>query len=216
MRIAAVVMAAGLAVGCTSIDPYTGEQQTSNTTKGAATGAVIGAVVGAIVNHDDREKGALAGAALGGAAGGGYGYYMDRQEAKLRAQLEGTGVRVQREGDQITLVMPGNITFDTNKFDIKANFYSVLNSVATVLAEFNETNIVVSGFTDSTGSAQYNQTLSERRAASVGNYLLSQGVAGGRVSTQGYGPKFPIADNSTAAGRAQNRRVELNLVPIQP
>jgi len=211
----AAVLAAGLTVGCTSIDPYTGEDKTSNTTKGAATGAVVGALLGAVINHDDREKGALAGAALGGAAGGGYGYYMDRQEAKLRAQLEGTGVRVAREGDQITLIMPGNITFDTNKFDIKSNFYSVLNSVATVLSEFDQTNIVVSGFTDSTGSVQYNQTLSEKRAASVGNYLLSQGVAGARVNTQGFGPKYPIADNSTSAGRAQNRRVELNLVPIQ-
>lgn len=214
MRLAlASVLAAGLVVGCTTADPYSGDKKTSNTTKGAVTGAAVGAVLGAIINHDDREKGAAIGAALGGAAGGGYGYYMDRQEAMLRQKLAGTGVSVAREGDTITLIMPGNITFDTGKFDVKAGFYPVLDSVATVLVEFDETIIAVAGFTDSVGSAVSNQTLSERRATSVGSYLMGKGITGGRVDARGYGEQYPIASNDTAEGRAQNRRVELQLVP---
>lgn len=214
MRLAFVsVLAAGLAVGCTTVDPYSGESKTSNTTKGAVTGAAVGAVLGAIINHDDREKGAAIGAALGGAAGGGYGYYMDRQEAMLRQKLAGTGVSVAREGDAITLVMPGNITFDTAKFDVKAAFYPVLDSVATVLVEFDETIIHVAGFTDSVGSAVSNKTLSERRASSVSGYLMGKGITGARIDAVGYGEEYAIADNNTAEGRAQNRRVELQLVP---
>ena len=199
--------------GCTSIDPYTGQQQTSNTTKGAAAGAVAGAILGAVINHDNREKGALAGAAIGAGAGGGYGYYMDRQEAVLRQQLAGTGVGISRQGDTIQLVMPGNITFDTNQFVIKANFYDVLQSVAVVLAEYDKTDVAVNGFTDSTGSFEHNQKLSENRAQSVARFLANQGVSSSRLLSRGYGPRHPIASNDTVAGRAQNRRVELQLVP---
>ena len=211
---APVLFVAAISAGCTSIDPYTGEQQTSNTTKGAATGAVVGALLGAVINHDDREKGALAGAAIGAGAGGGIGYYMDRQEAMLRQQLEGTGVGIARDGDTINLVMPGNITFDTDQHAIKANFYEVLRSVALVLAEYDQTNVAVNGYTDSTGGFEHNQTLSENRAKSVASYLATQGVATTRLVSTGFGPRYPVATNSTAQGRAENRRVELKLVPI--
>ncbi|MDX5299806.1 MAG: glycine zipper domain-containing protein, partial [Gammaproteobacteria bacterium] len=134
------LIAAGLTLalsGCMTYDPYTGEQKTSNATVGTAIGAVAGAAIGAATSSKkDRAKGALIGAAAGGAAGGGIGYYMDRQEAQLRAQLEGTGVRVVRNGDEIQLVMPGNITFDTNQSNIRPSFYSVLDSVGLVLKEF--------------------------------------------------------------------------------
>jgi len=201
---------------CTSIDPYTGQQKTSNTAKGAGIGAVTGAVIGAATASDeDRKKGALTGAVAGAAVGGGIGYYMDRQEAALRAKLEGTGVRVVREGDKIRLVMPSNITFGVDRHEVRPEFYSTLESVAVVLKEFKKTNIRIAGHTDSTGSSEYNQTLSERRAASVGQLLISQGVASGRIWTTGYGERYPIADNGTEAGRQANRRVELELVPIQ-
>src|SRR5690606_37436547 len=179
-------------------------------------GAVAGAVIGAATSSkSDRGKGALIGAAAGGAVGGGVGYYMDRQEAQLRQQLEGTGVRVQRNGNEITLVMPGNITFATGRSEIRADFYDVLNSVSLVLKEFKDTAIQVSGHTDSTGGAALNQLLSEERAASVGSYLRTQGIVAGRIQTVGYGPRQPIASNDTEAGRSANRRVELSLVPLQ-
>ncbi len=204
-------------IGCTTVDPYTGEQKTSNTAKGAGIGAIAGAVLGAATgdNAKDRRDRALKGAAIGGIAGGGVGAYMDRQEAKLRQELQGTGVQVRRDGDNLTLVMPGNITFSTGNADIRSDFFPVLNSVAKVLAEFKETSIRVTGHTDSTGSDKINQPLSERRADSVAMYLRSQKVSSARIQAYGYGSRYPVASNDTATGREANRRVELELVPNQ-
>lgn len=202
--------------GCMTYDPYTGEEKTSNATKGSIIGAIGGAAVGAATSSkSDRGKGALIGAASGAAVGGGIGYYMDRQESELRRRLEGSGVRVVRNGDQIDLVMPGNITFDTNQSTIKPTFSNTLESVALVLKEFDKTTIQIEGHTDSTGSRDYNQLLSERRAGAVRDFLLNQGIQAGRTRAVGYGPRSPVASNDTAAGREQNRRVELTLVPTQ-
>jgi outer membrane protein OmpA-like peptidoglycan-associated protein len=200
--------------GCAT-DPYTGEKKVSKTAWGSAIGAVTGAAVGAAVTgHKDRRKGMLIGAGVGALSGGAVGYYMDQQEAKLRQQLQGSGVSVTRQGDNIILNMPGNITFQTNSSDINANFYNVLNSVVLVVKEYNKTLIDVAGHTDSTGSDAINQPLSERRAASVGNYLTSQGIDARRVVTQGFGKSRPIASNDTPEGRSQNRRVEIQLAPL--
>lgn len=202
--------------GCMTYDPYTGEEKTSNATMGSVIGAIGGAAVGAATSSkSDRGKGALIGAASGAAVGGGIGYYMDKQEAQLRNRLEGSGVRVVRNGDQIDLIMPGNITFDVNQSTIKPTFSDTLESVALVLKEFDKTTIQIEGHTDSTGSRDYNQLLSERRAGSVRDFLLNQGIQAGRTRAVGYGPRSPIASNDTAAGREQNRRVELTLVPTQ-
>lgn len=202
--------------GCMTYDPYTGEEKTSSATKGSIIGAIGGAAVGAATSsRSDRGKGALIGAAGGAAIGGGIGYYMDRQEAELRHKLEGTGVRVVRNGDQIELIMPGNITFDTNQSTIRPGFNDTLESVALVLKEFDKTIIQIEGHTDSTGSENYNQLLSERRASSVRDFLLNQGIEPRRTRAVGYGQRYPIASNDTASGREQNRRVELTLVPME-
>ncbi len=202
--------------GCQTLDPYTQEKRTSKTTKGAAIGAISGAVVGLLTGDDSRErrKRALIGAGAGALAGGAVGNYMDRQEAKLRAQLQGTGVSVTRNGDNITLNMPGNITFQTDSADLRADFFDVLNSVSLVLKEYDKTLVEVAGHTDSTGSDQYNQTLSERRANSVAQYLQTRGINQQRVLTVGGGENYPVADNETPDGRQLNRRVELSLEPI--
>lgn len=211
-----VVAAASLAVGCQTIDPYTGETKTSSTTKGAAIGAGAGAVLGILSGDDstERRQRALIGAGVGALAGGAVGNYMDRQEAELRGQLEGTGVGVTRVGDEIVLNMPGNITFQTDSSDLNPRFFEVLDSVALVATEFDKTVVEVEGHTDSTGSADYNQALSERRAATVATYLVNQGIDRQRILAFGRGFSEPIADNATVSGRAMNRRVELRFSPI--
>lgn len=201
---------------CTTLDPYTREEKTSNAAKGAAIGAAVGAVAGLITGDDskERKKRALILGGVGAIAGGGVGVYMDKQEMKLRQQLENTGVSVVRDGDNITLNMPGNITFAVNSSDINSGFYEILDSVSLVLNEFNKTLVEVAGHTDSTGTTQYNQSLSERRAASVSNYLVTRKVLSDRFITIGAGERYPVASNDTAEGRQLNRRVEINIVPL--
>ena len=201
---------------CTTLDPYTREEKTSSATKGALIGAAAGAVVGLISGDDavERRQHAMIGAGIGALAGGAIGNYQDKQEAALRAELEGTGVSVARNGDNITLNMPGNVTFATNSSDLNPAFFNVLTSVGKVLAEYEQTVVEVAGHTDSTGSDAYNQGLSERRANSVAAYLRSQGVIDQRLITLGMGESRPIADNSTDTGRQANRRVEITMVPI--
>ena len=202
--------------GCETLDPYTREAETSKATKGALIGAAAGAVVGLISGDDavERRQRALIGAGVGALTGGAIGVYMDKQEAKLRAELEGTGVSVARIGDNITLNMPGNITFATNSSDLSPAFFDVLNSVGKVLGEYDKTVVEVAGHTDNTGSDSYNQSLSERRAASVATYLQGRNVMAQRLITVGMGEARPIADNSTADGRQANRRVEITMVPV--
>ncbi len=201
---------------CTTLDPYTREEQASRAQRGAIIGAVSGAVAGLITGDSsmERKKRALVGAGLGALAGGAVGAYQDRQELRLREQLEGTGVSVTRIGDNITLNMPGNITFGTNSADLNAGFFAVLDSVGLVVAEFDQTVIEVAGHTDSTGTNEYNQRLSERRAASVSAYLISRQVLPDRIIQVGMGEDWPVADNETNEGRQLNRRVELTLVPL--
>ena len=209
------VLAIGLS-GCETLDPYTGESKTSNATKGAIIGAVSGAVVGLVSGDDsvERRQRALIGAGVGALAGGSIGYYMDRQEQKLREELAGTGVSVHRDGDNITLNMPGNVTFATNSSDLNAEFFGVLTSVSKVMTEFDKTVVEVAGHTDSTGTDSYNQGLSERRAGSVAEYLRRQGIMNQRLITVGLGEAMPVADNTSARGRQQNRRVEITMVPL--
>jgi outer membrane protein OmpA-like peptidoglycan-associated protein len=200
---------------CSTVNPYTEEKQTSKVAIGAGIGAASGAVIGLLTaDSKDRQKNALIGAGLGALAGGGIGYYMDVQEAKLRQRLRGSGVSVTRSGNQIILNMPGNVTFATGSPNINAGFYDVLNSVAIVLKEYNKTTVDVIGHTDSVGSADYNQRLSENRARSVAEYLSGQGILPARLLVAGMGEAQPVASNTTPEGRAQNRRVNIQIAPI--
>ena len=202
--------------GCETFDAYTQESKTSNAAKGAAIGAIAGAAVGLASGDDavERRQHALIGAGVGALAGGAIGYYMDQQEAELRAELEGTGVSVTRDGDNITLNMPGNVTFATNSSDLSPAFFDVLNSVSKVLNEFDQTVVEVAGHTDSSGSNDYNQSLSEKRAGSVAQYLEAQEIFSQRLITIGLGESMPVANNGTNDGMRANRRVEITMVPV--
>ena len=215
-KIAFAAMAATFLAGC-STDPSTGEQKISNTAVGATAGALLGTATGLVIGKTtsaSTRKSMLIGAGLGALAGGGVGLYMDNQESRLRARLQGTGVSVTRVGDDIILNMPSNITFDTDQSAIKPQFFETLNSVAIVLQEFNRTLVDVTGHTDSTGTPQHNQRLSEARAGSVAEYLIAQGNNPNRFQAIGMGQNDPIASNTTPEGRAQNRRVEIKIVPL--
>ena len=213
----ALVASAWLTTGCETVDPYTGEKKVSNATKGVAIGAAAGAVVGAISGDNARERRqrAVIGAGIGGLAGGAVGSYMDRQEAELRKELENTGVSVTRRGDEITLNMPSNVTFAFGSSDLNSQFFSVLDSVAKVLNKYDKTLVEVAGHTDSVGSVESNLILSERRANTVAEYLVSRGVNRDRTIVVGAGEEYPVASNGSAEGRALNRRVELSLLPIR-
>ncbi len=217
LRMLPAIAALTIAVaGCETLDAYTGESKTSSATKGALIGAAAGAAVGLMSGDDavERRQHAMIGAGIGALAGGSVGYYMDQQEKKLREQLQGSGVSVTRDGDNITLNMPGNVTFASNSYDLRPGFFDVLNSVGIVLTEFDKTVVEVAGHTDSTGPDEYNLTLSQRRATTVGEYLYTQGIMDQRIITVGMGEHHPVADNATSEGRQLNRRVEITLVPL--
>ena len=209
------VLAALAMAGCTS-DPFTGERRLSNTAGGAMIGAGVGAIGGGLIgsSRGDSRTGALIGAGIGTLAGGAVGGYMDRQEDQLRARLRASGVSVTRVGDNIILNMPSNVTFGVSEFNVQPQFRDKLRAVALVLQEFNQTLVDIIGHTDSTGSRSYNMQLSQQRATSVSRALAQEGVDPRRFFVEGRGPDNPIADNDTEEGRAQNRRVEIRIIPI--
>ncbi len=215
-----IIIAASLALAsCTSTpnDPLTGRPQVNNTATGAGVGAALGALGGLLVaksKNGDTRKSVLIGAGIGALVGAGAGNYMDRQEQELRSQLQNSGVSVSRVGNSIVLNMPSNITFASDQDALNANFYPVLNSVSIVLNKYPQTLLDIDGHTDSTGSPEYNQQLSERRAVSVGRFLNSQRVDARRLLIVGFGETRPIASNDTDSGRAANRRVEIRITPI--
>jgi outer membrane protein OmpA-like peptidoglycan-associated protein len=215
----ATALAGTLLLG--SCATYTGQTSApddpNRTRRGALIGAGIGAVAGLLSGSDatERRQRALVGAGVGGLAGGAIGAYQDRQEAQLRSQMQGTGVDVVRNGDNITLNLPGGVTFAFDKAEVQPQFYPVLDNVASTLQQYNQTIVEVAGHTDSVGSDSYNQQLSQRRAEAVANYLNSRGVMRDRMITVGAGESRPIASNDSEEGRAANRRVEITLVPVR-
>ncbi|MFT5636067.1 MAG: outer membrane protein OmpA-like peptidoglycan-associated protein [Cognaticolwellia sp.] len=186
----------------------------TNKEKGAAIGAITGAVIGkSTSNH--KNKRAVWGAAIGALAGVAIGDYMDKQEQEFREELSGSGIEVVREGDNLRLIMPANITFATGQAYITSGFYSTLDDIAQVLNKYEKTFLSIEGHTDSQGAADFNQGLSEQRAGSVKQYLTNQGIIASRLQTVGYGESRAVADNTTANGRALNRRVEIQIIPNQ-
>lgn len=216
MKHAAILLATTtilLTSGCAS-NPYQGQH--AKTATGATIGAGAGAILGrSVSSRGDRTKGTLIGAVVGASIGGLIGRQMDQQEADLRQQMEGTGVEVRREGDTIRLQAPENITFETNRANVTQRFRPVLDQLAYSISQYPDTLVRIEGHTDATGSAAFNQTLSENRAYSVRSYLLQRGVPDYRVEAIGYGMTRPIADNRSDYGRAQNRRVEILIIPTQ-
>jgi outer membrane protein OmpA-like peptidoglycan-associated protein len=210
--IMSVVAASVVLAGCASVQDFSSNPEKQKTRQGTAIGAVGGAAVGLIVGGG--WKGALIGAGVGALAGGMAGSYMDKQEAKLRQQMAGTGVEVVRMGDNLTLSMPGNVTFAFDSAKLNPQFDPVLDKLAQTLSEYNKTVIQIAGHTDSTGSHEYNMKLSLQRADSVKAYLEGRGVPAARLVTIGAGPDYPVASNDTEEGRAQNRRVEITIVPV--
>jgi len=208
-----VAVAASVSLaGCAATEDFAKNPDKAKTRQGTAIGAGAGAVAGLLIGGG--WEGALIGAGVGALAGGAVGNYQDKQEAKLRQQMAGTGVEVVRKGDNITLDMPGNVTFAFDSAQLNPQFNSVLDKVAKTLVEYDQTVIQIAGHTDSTGSHAYNMKLSDQRAGSVKSYLAGRGVPGQRMQTVGAGPDFPIADNATSEGRAENRRVEITIVPV--
>lgn len=220
MKRGALVLAASLALASCSntTDPLTGRPQVNQTAAGAGIGAAVGAIGGLLIAKDksggDQRKAALIGAGVGALVGGGVGAYMDNQEQELRQQLVNSGVSVTRNGNEIILNMPSNVTFASGQDALNAQFFQVLDSVAIVLNKYPRTLLDVDGHTDSVGDDASNQALSERRAVSVARYLNSRQVDSRRLRIIGFGESRPIADNASDAGRAANRRVEVRIAPI--
>lgn len=205
------------AAACTTTDPYSSAPRRNNTATGAIAGALGGAVLGYLTNTNNSEQGrknALIGAGIGALAGAGVGQYMDRQQRALEAELSGTGVGVIRQGDNLVLRMPSEVTFASSQSSIDSRFLPVLDDVAAVLNQYDRSTVDIVGHTDSTGGDHINQPLSENRALSVANYLINRGVIRERLYVAGNSARNPIASNQTEEGKAMNRRVEIVIRPF--
>lgn len=217
---APIALAIAASLFLSSCATYTGQTNApddpNRTQRGALIGAAVGAVAGLLSGDDatERRQRALVGAGVGAVAGGAVGVYQDRQEADLRRRTAGTGIDVTREGDVIKLNLPDGVTFDFGKANLKPQFYPALDQVAATMAEYNQTIVEISGHTDSVGSDEANQRLSEQRAGSVSNYLAGKGLVRERFEVVGMGERYPVASNDTDSGRAVNRRVEIRVVPL--
>ncbi len=213
-QFATLLLIATLPIAACTTNPETGNKRISKTVIGGAAGALGGYLLGDLIGgrRDRTEK--ILGAGIGAVAGAGVGYYMDEQEKKLRRQTAGTGVGVTRDGNELVLDMPSEVTFATGSANLDPAFRTTLDKVAATLTEYEKTYVDVLGHTDSTGSDAFNQTLSEQRSTSVASYLTQKGVQSARLATKGYGESQPRATNTTEEGRAANRRVEIRLVPV--
>ena len=194
-------------------DPNTGQPKVSRTAIGAGAGVLGGLLLGGLIGG---PTGRIIGAGIGGVAGGAIGYSMDKQIRELKEKTEGTGVEVRPtdNGQAIMVNLPDGVTFDTSSYMLQPHFRPTLDKIAESLNQFPDSLIDVYGHTDSTGTPAYNQTLSENRARTVGDYLGTRGVSSARIRTQGFAATLPVASNDTPEGKARNRRVEIKIMPI--
>lgn len=195
-------------------DPNTGERRVSRAAIGAGAGLIGGYLLGDVIGGRNDRTERIVGAGVGAIAGGAIGAYMDRQEQDLRRRTAGTGVVVEREGDELLVTVPAGITFPINSAEVQPQFRPTLDQIAQTLAAYPSTFVDVHGHTDPSGGDRINIPLSQNRAQSVANYLVQRGVNPARIATQGHGSSQPIADNSTEAGRIQNRRVDIRIIPV--
>ncbi|MDW4500139.1 OmpA family protein [Sulfitobacter sp. D35] len=202
-------MALGACTNPGALDGSTTGNQ--NTQTGALIGAGAGAALGALVG--DSTSSAIKGAAVGGAIGAGIGYSLDKQEADLRRQVANSNVQITNTGDRLIVTLPQDILFATDSSAVRPDLQDELRAVAGNLQQYPQSTIQIVGHTDSDGDAAYNQQLSERRAGAVSNVLLNAGVPGNRIQAIGRGETQPVASNLNAAGKAQNRRVEIVILP---
>jgi len=213
LLVAGLAAASLLTVSACVTDPNTGEKKVSRTVIGAAGGTVLGGLLGGVIGG---KTGRIIGAGIGGVGGGVIGYKMDQQIKELKEKTEGSGVDVTPTdgGSAILVNLPEGVTFDVGSFALKPNFRATLDEIAESMKQYPDSLIDVYGHTDSTGSDAFNQTLSENRARTVANYLITRGVGAARIRSQGFGETMPVADNATPEGRAKNRRVEIKIVPV--
>lgn len=212
------ISVAALLGACTTTDPYSSAPRRNNTATGAIAGALGGAVLGYLTNTSNSEEGrknALIGAGIGALGGAAVGAYMDRQQRELEAELSGSGVGVARQGENLVLRMPSDVTFASNQSSISPRFNATLDDVAAVLNRYDQSVIDIIGHADSDGADDYNLNLSRQRASSVAQYLVSRNVLADRLYVDGRGESEPVATNATAEGKAQNRRVEIVIRPFR-
>ncbi|MFN2259839.1 MAG: OmpA family protein [Parasphingopyxis sp.] len=205
-----------LATGACVTDPNTGERDVSTTGAiGGVAGAIGGYLLGDLIGGRNDRTERIIGAGIGAVAGAAIGTYMDQQQRDLERATAGTDTEIIRDGDNLYLQMPGSVAeFDVDSSSLRPEFRATLDDIAETLNSYPETYIDIYGHTDSDGSDAYNLSLSERRAQAVADYLVSRGVSRARIETRGFGESQPIASNATAAGKQQNRRVEIKIVPI--
>ena len=207
IKISSIVMILALTVSCNAV------KNANNKQKGAVIGAGSGGIIGNNVgNGKNTALGAIIGAVVGGAAGGYIGNRMDKQAERIEEEIPGAEVTRVGEGINVVFNEDAGVYFDTNKAVVKGTSASTLDRLVGILKEYPDSNILVEGHTDSAGADEYNMNLSKQRAQSVSNYLIEKGISSGRLTTKWYGETQPKSDNSTAEGKAKNRRVEMVIV----
>ena len=211
-RLLAAPLAVALLASLAACATNTGTVLDDKRTQGGILGTLAGAAAGAAIDDHKRGRGALIGAAVGGLAGVGVGHYLEKQKQEIDQIPD---ANVQQQGDVLTVAFPGDVLFDTGSSSLAPGAFGRLDQLATTLSRYPDSDVIIKGYTDGSGSETFNQTLSEQRADSVRRYLIGKGVSPARLTSLGFGESMPLATNSTPEGRQQNRRVEIEVRPTE-